>query len=302
MSFLIRVPATTANLGPGFDCLGLALDLWNEVEVSENGHELSIELTGDCADRPPLNADNAIYQALCRYASRHQRELPAGLTLKCTNRIPFGSGLGSSSAAVVAGILAAAAILQLPQDTEDQLDCATQLEGHPDNVAPCLYGGLVASAKMDDKVLALRLTVADFALVIVHPFFTFPTRVARAALPKQVPHADAVFNASRVIFEAEALRSGDPHLLRAALQDRLHEPYRLPLIPGASQAIAAAQTAGAISTVLSGAGPSLLAFCPDPSAAPAIAEAIQTAFAQAGLKSEVFFPTISQNGAYCTNL
>jgi homoserine kinase len=260
MSFLIRVPATSANLGPGFDCLGLALDLWNEVEATVAGKKLTIELQGDCTDHPPVTADNTIYQAMKAYARRHGKNLPSGLHLKCTNQIPLGSGLGSSSAAVVAGILTAAAVLAVPQNIEDQLDCAAQLEGHPDNVAPCLYGGLVVSALADGKIFARQLPIHAFSLVLVHPLFPFPTRVARAALPKQVPHTDAVYNASRVVLVTEALGSGDADLLRFAMQDRLHEPYRLPLIPGAQAAILAAKAVGAITVVLSGAGPSLLAF------------------------------------------
>jgi homoserine kinase len=299
MSFLIRVPATTANLGPGFDCLGLALDLWNEVEVTVVGEKLIIELHGDCVDHPPVTAENTIYQAMAAYARRRNQSLPSGLRLKCTNQIPLGSGMGSSSAAVVAGIMAAAAVLEIPQNIEDQLDCATQLEGHPDNVAPCLYGGLVASALADGKVIARQLPVYAFPLVLVHPLFPFPTRVARAALPKQVLHTDAVYNASRVVLVAEALRSGDGDLLHFAMQDRLHEPYRLPLIPGAQAAVAAAKAAGAITVVLSGAGPSLLAFSPSPSQLKSIAEAMQSAFTHAHLASEVFYPKISQIGATC---
>ncbi|MGD0707532.1 MAG: homoserine kinase [Anaerolineaceae bacterium] len=297
MSFRIRVPATTANLGPGFDCLGLALDLWNEVEAAVSGSDLKIEIDGVGRGLLPVDHKNAIYRAMEHYAERHRKELPSGVSLSCMNRIPLGSGMGSSAAAAVAGILAAAVILDIPRDIEDQLACAAQIEGHPDNAAPCLLGGLVASSLDNGKVIAHRLPISDFYFVIVHPFFTFPTHAARAALPKQVPHGDAVTNAGHVLLLSEALRSGDVELLAFAMQDRLHEPYRLPLIPGASSAIAAAKSAGAITVVLSGAGPSLLAFSPSPKQNQEIALAMQAAFTIVNLKSEVFYPSIAQTGA-----
>ena len=296
MSFLICVPATTANLGPGFDCLGLALNIWNEVEVSIEGTRLSIEIEGSGTNTLPTNAENAIYRAMLTYSKLHHKTLPPGLHLRCTNRIPLGSGLGSSSAAAIAGILATTAILQLKPDIEDQLYCATQLEGHPDNVAPCLMGGLIASLLQENCVLTASLPVSAFNLILIHPNFHFPTHLARAALPKQILHSDAVFNASHLVFVIEALRTGDLTLLKQAMQDRLHQPYRLPLIPGAEAAILAAQNAGAV-TILSGAGPSLLVFSPDRALNPVIASEMQSAFFQAGLSSEVFFPEVSLAGA-----
>jgi len=302
MAYLIRVPATTANLGPGFDCLGLALELWNEVEVSVVGNEIEVEIEGVGKDVLPTTPANAIYQAMLAFADSQGKTLPKGLRLKCNNHIPLGSGLGSSSAAVVAGILAAEAVLELPLDIEGQLNCATRLEGHPDNIAPCLLGGLVASMMDGEHILARQLPIAAFYLVIVHPYFNFPTHAARAVLPKTVSQADAIFNSSHALFVTEALRKGDLHLLRTAMQDRLHQPYRLPLIPGASTARNAAIEAGAAAVVLSGAGPSLLAFAPNAESSAAIAEAMQKAFAQANLESEALFPKISQIGATVTLL
>lgn len=297
MAFRIRVPATTANLGPGFDCLGLALDLWNEVEVAVTGDGLKIEIDGLGRDHLPTNHKNAIYYAMQSFARRHDSVLPPGLHLRCVNRIPLGSGLGSSAAAAVAGVLVAGVVLDITRDVDDQLACAVQLEGHPDNAAPCLLGGLVASSLDNGKVIARKLSIADFHLVFVHPSFTFSTHAARAALPPNVPHGDAVANASRVLLLSEALRTGDIDLLAFAMHDRLHEPYRLPLIPGAADAIAAAKSAGAAAVVLSGAGPSLLAFSPTAQQNDAIASAMQAAFAESTLESEVFYPKITQSGA-----
>ena len=297
MKYLIHVPATTANLGPGFDCLGLALDIWNDLEVSVEGHGLSIEIIGVGASHLPRNRENAIFTAMQGYAAFLKKELPHDLRLVCTNRIPLGSGLGSSSAAVAAGMIAANAILDGTTKIEDQLAFATTIEGHPDNVAPCLMGGLVTSILDEGQVITQKLKIVNFNLVLVHPFFNFPTSAARAALPVQVSRCDAIFNTSHAILVIEALRSGNLELLKVAMQDRLHQPYRLPCIPGAEQAIEAAAQAGAAVTVLSGAGPSLLSFSPAPEKNRGIADAMQSAFQQKGISSEVFYPAISQNGA-----
>ncbi|MHC1741163.1 MAG: homoserine kinase [Anaerolineaceae bacterium] len=296
-SFLVRVPATTANLGPGFDCLGLALDLWNEVVVSVEGQALSIEIEGVGSDSLPQDSSNAIFRALFSYAAKFNKSLPSGLRLSCKNRIPLGSGLGSSAAAVVAGILAASSILDIPNEISYQLDFAVKHEGHPDNVAPCLMGGLVVSGKKDSHFVAKSLPISALNMVIVHPFFVFPTKVAREVLPRQVSYSDSVFNIYHSVLTCEALRTDNLELLKFAMQDRIHQPYRLPLIPGAKNAIEAAKSVGAITVVLSGAGPSLLAISPNPETNLAISSAMQREFLQAGLTSEVFFPKISFKGA-----
>jgi len=297
MSFLVRVPATTANLGPGFDCLGLALDLWNEVEVSSAGDHLQISIAGEGQSVLPTNETNAIFQAMKTYAHRHAKTLPAGIQIHCQNNIPLASGLGSSSAAAVAGILSSAALLDIPINKEDQLECATQIEGHPDNVAACLLGGLIASVVDGDHVISRKIKIAPFPFVIITPAFNFSTSQARAALPVKVPHKDAVFNLSRVILLTEALRNGDMDLLSIAMQDQLHQPYRIPLIPGATAAISAAQNVGTVAVVISGAGPSLLAVLRNQSDINGVASAIIDAFKQAGLSARVFTPKISRVGA-----
>lgn len=297
MKFLVRVPATTANLGPGFDCLGLALDLWNEVEVKTTPNHLQITVEGEGKSILQTNKANAIYKAMETYARRHKKTLPEGILLQCTNHIPLGSGLGSSSAAVVAGILAAAVLLEITENREDLLDCATQIEGHPDNVAPCLMGGLVTSLVDNGRVTSRNLSIAPLALAIVTPDFHFPTSQSRAALPIDIPHKDAVFNLSRVVMLTEALRIGYAELLSLAMQDQIHQPFRIPLIPGAAAAISAAQKAGAAAVVLSGAGPSLLAVLRRQTDLQSVTAAMAEAFRQAGLSSRVFSPGISQAGA-----
>ncbi len=301
MSYLIRVPATSANLGPGFDCLGLALDLWNEIEVEVTGGRLQISLEGEGKSAIPANENNAIFQAMQLYAKRHHQSLPAGIKIHCRNNIPLGAGLGSSAAAAVGGILVAAAILALPSDKTDQLECATQIEGHPDNVAPCLMGGLVAAIVDHQKVIARSLPIAPLSIIVIVPDFHFPTKASRAALPVDVSRQDAVFNLSRLVFLTDALGKGDLDLLSLAMQDLIHQPYRIPLIPGATAAIAAAREAGASAVVLSGAGPSLLAVLGEKTNEKKVGGAMVQAFSQAGLAARVYSPSISLAGASTIN-
>lgn len=297
MAFLIRVPASTANLGPGFDCLGMALDLWNEVRVEIKGKKLGINIHGFGSEILPRDENNAIYQAMLTYASYLHKSLPPNLNLSCINRIPLSSGLGSSSAAIVSGILAASAILGIPNDREDQIRFASQLEGHPDNVAPCLLGGLVVSMMEGKNVVTRNLAFTPLNLIIATPNFNFPTQVARSVLPKKIKLSDAVNNIGHVIFLVEGLREGNLGLIAAGNKDRLHEPYRLGLIPGAKSAIAAAYAAGASAVMLSGAGPSLISISPDESLNSIISDSIQNSFLDAGLTCKLFFPSITKQGA-----
>jgi homoserine kinase len=194
MSWRVRVPATCANLGPGFDCLALAIDLWNEVLLFIEGDHLKVEIEGEGASRLPLNENNLIVRAMQAYARRHAKPLPAGMRLACKNQIPLGSGLGSSAAAAVAGILCATALLGLPDDKMDQLACAAEMESHGDNAAACLLGGLTAYMKDGNQVIARRLPIAPLTLVVITPAFRFPTRQARAALPRRILHSAAADN------------------------------------------------------------------------------------------------------------
>ena len=297
MAFLIRVPASTANLGPGFDCLGMALDLWNEVRIEIQGKRLQINIQGFGSDILPRDENNAIYQAMLAYASHLHKSLPTNIKLSCTNGIPLSSGLGSSSAAIVSGILAASAILGIPNDIEDQICFASQLEGHPDNVAPCFLGGFVVSLVEGKNVVTRNLPFTPLNLIIAFPKFNFPTQVARSVLPKKIKISDAVYNIGHAIFLLEGLREGNLDLITVGIKDRIHEPYRLELIPGAKNAIAAAYAAGASAVMLSGAGPSLISISPDASLNSSISESLQKSFIQAGLSCQLFFPSIAKQGA-----
>lgn len=297
MRYLIRVPATTANLGPGFDCLGLALDLWNDVEVEAAGDSLVITVEGEGADRIPLDRSNTIFKTMQIYAKRHHKTLPNGILLHCRNRIPVGSGLGSSSAAIISGIMAASVLLNIQQDTADQLDCAAQIEGHPDNVGPCLLGGLVTAILSDHKVIARKLEVASLSLMIVLPDYHFPTETARAALPIKLLRQDAIFNLGRLALLIYAMGRGDLDLLASAMQDKLHQPYRIPVIPGATKAFAAAKQNGAAAVALSGAGPSLLIVLHSIAERAKVGQAVTDAYKAVGLASRIFTPEIALSGA-----
>lgn len=297
MHLTVRIPATTANLGPGFDCLGLALDLWNEIELETSGDHLIFQIEGEGQNNLPQNEHNAIFSAMNAYASLHQTTLPNGLHIHCRNQIPVSSGLGSSAAAVVAGGMLANTLLGLPFDPVEMLEFATQIEGHPDNAAPCILGGLTAAMLVDGNVISRSLPVEPLPLCLTLPDFHLPTSQARAAIPLQVPVGDAVFNISRSVMTVEALRTGDLDVLSLAMQDRIHQPYRLKLIPGAREALAAAQASGAVAGVLSGAGPSLLAVGRTENDLHQITTAMEAAFHKAGLTCRSFFPQISFTGA-----
>jgi len=300
MKVLVKVPATTANLGPGFDALGLALDLWNEAEFTNtNDRTITLTIEGEGEGKLPTDAENAIIDAALQLHDRAGRSC-SGLRVHCVNRVPIGSGLGSSSAALLTGLLGANTLLGKPFDDEQILKFAIEMEGHPDNVAPAMLGGLVASIVYEEHVISLKLPAranhAPIHATVVFPDFDFPTKQARAILPKQVERKDAIYNISRSVLVTEALRTGDLDLLGKAMTDRLHQPYRIPLIPGAQAAMEAAHTAGANAVALSGAGPSLIAFTAKWDAG--IGEAMKQAFESAGLSARIFLMKISSHGAH----
>ena len=274
----IRVPATTANLGPGFDCIGLALDLWNEVQF-EADDQITFRVTGEGANQLDNQPNNLLVEAFLRVYELCGQD-SKGATIRSHNQIPPSSGMGSSAAALVAGIFGANELLGRPLNQADMLKLATELEGHPDNVAPALLGGLVVSVMNEGEILSRRYETPSLAAVIVKPDVDWPTRVARAVLPPSVPRADAIFNIGRTALVVDALRSGDLDLLRKAMDDRLHQPYRLERIPGGKAAFEAARHFGA--AALSGAGPSILCFVESGQERQALT-AIQTAFEAAGV-------------------
>jgi homoserine kinase len=264
----VRPPATSANLGPGFDAFGLALELRDEVTVEVTDGGLAIEVSGEGAESLPLDESHLIARSL-RAAFGRLGVRPPGLRVRCVNRIPHGRGLGSSSAAICAGIMAARALVtdgELVLDAYGALDLANELEGHPDNVAPCLVGGFTTAWQQPDGVDVLRLDPAEgVSAVLFVPSQPLSTRVARGLLPKDVPHADAAFNAGRSGLLALALTAPGltperrRELLLAGTEDRLHQGYRSPAMRASAELIDRLRADGH-PAVVSGAGPSVLAF------------------------------------------
>ncbi len=273
----VRVPATSANLGPGFDSLGLALFLHDVVEAWVTDSGLSIEVAGEGADTADAGEAHLVVKAMRQTFEILNGRQPPGLALRCANRIPHARGLGSSAAAIVSGVLAARALAgDGPQRLPDEaaLRLAAELEGHPDNVAACLLGGLTVAWAGADGPRAVRLSPlrAIVPAVIVAPE-PLSTKTARGVLPDQVPHADAATNAGRSALLIAALTSdtasdtaSDPGgILLAATEDRLHQPYRAGVMPETTTLIQRLRDAG-VPAVVSGAGPSVLAFLVRPEA------------------------------------
>jgi homoserine kinase len=279
----VRVPATTANLGPGFDCLGLALDLWNDLQFSLEGEGVSVTSAGEHGEMLPTDETNLVARSFLRLYEEAGAAPPAGLRVHCDVRIPPSSGLGSSASAVVAGLLGANTLLGRPFERARLLELAAEIDGHPDNVAATLHGGLTIVVRKEDKLLTKKILVPEAHVALAVPQLAFSTHTARAGLPTQVSMKDAVFNLGRTPLVVEALRTGDFDLLSQVMEDRLHQAARLKLIPGGRAAWVAAQQAGAAAVAISGSGPSLIAFVSLATDALRVARAMAEAFAAEGM-------------------
>lgn len=291
----VRVPATSANLGPGFDALGLALALRNEV-VAREADGVRVAVEGEGAGRLSSGGDNVVARGV-RLAFEAAGRPFKGVELTCRNRIPTARGLGSSAAAWVGGLMAGNALLGTPLSRDALLALAARAEGHPDNVAAALHGGLTVSCLVGDRVAAVTLPVpAGVAWVVLVPAVTSSTAEARGVLPVQVPRADAVFNVQRTALLLAALQAGRLDVLGDALDDRLHQPYRRRLFPWMPGVVEAARAAGALGCVLSGAGPSLLAVAPD-AAAGDVGGAMEAALRTAGVRGDARALPVDMDGA-----
>jgi homoserine kinase len=294
MRVRVRVPASSANLGPGFDALALALALHNEVEIGESDR-VSVTVQGEGAGRLDAGAANVVARGAAM-AFEVAGRVFRGATIHCVNRIPLGRGLGSSAAAWVGGLVGANALLGAPLDGDALVTLAARAEGHPDNVAAALLGGLTVSCLTDGRVVAVALPVPpDIRWVVLVPEVESATRDARAVLPDTVPRSDAVFNVQRVSLLLAALGTGRADLLGIAMRDRLHQPYRLRLFPWMSRVEAAAREAGALGCVLSGAGSAILAAVRD--STEGVAQAMEAALHAAGLSGRAIGLAVDTAGA-----
>jgi len=268
-SFTIHIPATTANLGPGFDCLGLALDLWNTVTFSQVDGPFRLSIEGEGKNTLPEDETNLIFQSANRLANAYRKSLPENLHIICQNNIPIASGLGSSASAVVCGLVGAKIILNIDISSHELLQTAAQIEGHADNAAACFFGGLILVRSEID------------ALHVIHRDIQPITAVVAAAELMQIFH------------------DGNYESLKETMKDKLHQAYRLPLLPGAEHAMQTALIAGAYGSSLSGAGPSVIAFTTK-NFAQTVGDAMQSAYQQAYISSRIFTLACPARGYFIT--
>ena len=252
---LVTVPATTANIGSAFDCAGIALTLYNTVEMALCE---KIDIASMDGTEVPSDERNLVYIAAKALFDRCKKPLP-GLYIRQRNPLPMARGLGSSSACIAAGLTGANALLGEPLGPDELLDMAAGLEGHPDNVAPALLGGAVICARSAQHIIYGRIPIKDLFFTAIVPPYAVSTAMAREALPKEVPLADAVYNESRAALLAFALCNSRWELLGDATSDRLHQRYRAPLIEGCAQLIQACRDCGAKAVFISGSGPTIMA-------------------------------------------
>jgi homoserine kinase len=299
-SVSVRVPATSANLGPGFDALGVALTLYNRFHFAPATDGVTrATFSGESADELASAPNCLTLRAARALAETVGRPLPPVL-IHIENAIPLQRGLGSSASAIIGGLVGANALLGSPLDRARILELATALEGHPDNVAPSLLGGFQTAVTTGDGVRVLRLPVpeaaeAELRMVVCVPEIRLGTSVARAFLPDALPLADAAFNVGRVSLLVAALCSGRLDFLRDALEDRLHQPYRAAHVPGFYDALTAARDAGAWGACLSGSGSTLLAFAPEEHAA-RVADALAAAFTARNLPARAWPLRVDREG------
>ena len=256
----VVVPASSANLGPGFDAFGLALTLRDELNATEIPSGLEIEVIGEGAESVPRGPEHLVVRSM-EAAFAHVGARPTGVRLTCTNAIPHARGLGSSSAAIVGGLVLGGHLVGQPLEERDLLVLATQLEGHPDNVAAAIHGGFTIAWTEPTGPQVLRLDVHDVPVTVLVPPSPVSTDMARRLLPARVPHADAAANAGRAALLVAALQ-GRPEILMAATEDLLHQPYRAEAMPQSYELVQELRSVD-VPAVISGAGPTVLAFARD---------------------------------------
>lgn len=270
MKVSVKVPATTANLGPGFDCMGMALPVFNTITIEETvlpGTGIEINAINDDAsaddllfEHIPLDETSIIYKAVeLLYNSIGQT--PSELKITVQSQIPIARGLGSSASVIVGGLIAANELLGKPADEVALLSIATEVEGHPDNVTPAIVGGLVITSQEDDGSIVYKKLdwPEEWSITVCVPDYELSTDISRSVLPKEVPMADAVFNAKRLGMFVHAVHTKDAELMKLALHDKLHQPYRMKLVPGLDKIMENLKhEENVLGCVLSGAGPSII--------------------------------------------
>lgn len=304
-STTVKVPATTANIGPGFDCLGAALTLYNHFQFSplspsshSDSEQLVIHATGQGANQLPTDANNLVYRAFVTLYQHLQQE-PPPVKIDINLQIPQARGLGSSATAIVAGLIGANELANHPLAKSELLQLAIELEGHPDNVVPAMMGGCYLAAKDQNakkwEICQINWS-QDIVPIVAVPDFELKTDLARSVLPKTCSYDDAIFNTAHLGLLIKGLEQAQPHLLRAALQDKLHQPHRQKLISGFAEVYESAIKAGAYGLVISGAGPTLLALS-NFKLADQVANTLQNRWQELGVRVEIATLNIDRQGA-----
>ncbi|MDX2256311.1 MAG: homoserine kinase [Pseudanabaenaceae cyanobacterium bins.39] len=301
-SFVVSVPATTGNLGPGFDCLGAALSLYNSFTIADDVDQLTITASGEGAAQVERNESNLVYQAIAKVYQHIDRPIPP-IAIHTDTAIPLSRGLGSSATAIVGGIVGANLIAGSPLEKSELLNLAIAMEGHPDNVAPAMLGGcqLMASNQAGGWEFCDLQWHDQIAIAVAIPDFELSTAKARQVLPKQVSMQDAIFNASHLALLSHGIQTGRADWLTAGLQDRLHQPYRQELIKGMAAVQASAIAAGAYGMVISGAGPTLLSLAPQ-ACIESVAAAMQQAWQQYEVNAVIKCLAIANDGTTFTGI
>jgi len=308
MKVSVKVPATTANIGPGFDCLGMALPIYNTITIEETvlpgtGVEINVLSDSDSIDQlsldhVPTDENSIVYKAVeLLYNSIGQT--PSELKINIQSNIPVARGLGSSSAVIVGALIAANELLGRPADEVALLSIACEIEGHPDNITPAIVGGLVISSQEDDGSVVYRKLdwPSDWAITVCVPDFELSTDIARSVLPKEVPMNDAIFNAKRLAMFVEAVHTKDSELMKIALHDRLHQPYRMKLVPGLDKIIDNLRHYdNVLGCVLSGAGSSILIIS-EKNDLDKIKNVVKETWSNQNIKCEIRTLSVENNGA-----
>lgn len=296
-----KIPATSANIGSGFDSVGLALDLYNEIHIyeNENSKKIEFQIIGE-GEKEISKDNNMILDAMKLVYKKLKEKTEKGYIIKCVNRIPLSRGLGSSSAAIIGGLISANYILGNKLSLEDDiLNMAVQLEGHPDNVSPAILGGIVSGVvrKNEDFKYVKINAPKDLKAIVAIPNFHLSTEIARNALPKEISFKDAIFNISRAALLTSALSSNKLDLLEVSTDDKLHQDYRAKFIPGLKELFKQAKNAGAYSVTISGAGSSILALVKnDEKIIKDVSNAMKESFSKKKIESEIKVLNIPNKG------
>ncbi len=272
MKVSVKVPATTANLGPGFDCFGLALPVYNTISIEElvdPNEDIQINVFSDEFDitefHIPTDKSNIVYKAVDLLFA-YVGQIPQSMRINIYSDIPLASGFGSSASVIAGGLIATNKLLGSPADIDTLISIGTEIEGHPDNLAPAILGGFVLSSQESDGSVTTRKLPwpSDWKITMCHPDFELPTSISRSVLPEMVSLKDAAYNARRTAMMIDAILNKDEDLFKLAIQDKLHQPYRTKLVPGLDEIINHLKhKENVLGTALSGAGPSIVVITKD---------------------------------------